>query len=339
MKFIKFLLFVILMVIIGGTIYFATQDGSYSMKQSKVINAPKSVVYNIVQDYKTWEQWASRKAEESEMIISYPAQTAGIGGAYSWEGNMNGSIKTTAAVPNTSLEQDLAIITKRGDRNSKISWRFEDTDYGGTLVTWSMRGEHTLIDKAFFAFDGVDFDAEQIQLYTKYLEGLSTMAFESTMKHEVTTNGVTEYGGGFYLYKTSSANTQNVSKTMEQNYRVIMTYMDAHNIKQSGMPFTIYNDMLEGGGVIMSNAIPVKDKIVVAGDAAVLSGYLPKTKVVKVTLKGNYTYLPVAWEEAFDYIEKYRLEQIDPPFEVYSTDPGDYPNPADWITEIYIPVK
>lgn len=339
MKFIKFLLFVILIVIIGGVIYFATQDGNYSIEKSKVINAPKSVVYNIVQDYKTWGKWGPWKAEEPEMIFSYPEQTAGIGGAYSWEGSMNGSMKTTAAVPNTSLEQDLTIITPGGERNPKVHWRFEDTDTGGTLVTWSMRGEHTLLDKAYFAFDGMDFNAEQTEMYAKGLEGLSTMAFESTMKHEVTANGITEYGGGFYLYLTSAANSLNVSKVMGQNYGVIMAFMEANSIQQSGMPFTIYNEMLEGGGVIMSNAIPVKDKIVVAGDAAVLSGYLPKAKAVKVTLKGNYTYLPQAWEEAYAYIEKYRLEQIDTPFEIYTTDPGDYPNPADWITEIYIPVK
>ena len=27
------------------------------------------------------------------------------------------------------------------------------------------------------------------------------------------------------------------------------------------------------------------------------------------------------------------------PFEIYTTDPGDFPNPADWITEIYIPIE
>ena len=25
-------------------------------------------------------------------------------------------------------------------------------------------------------------------------------------------------------------------------------------------------------------------------------------------------------------------------FEIYSNDPGDHPNPADWTTEIYLPV-
>lgn len=339
MKFFKFLLFVILIVIIGGAIYFATQNGNYNIEQSKVINAPKSVVYDIVQDFKTWEEWGPWKAEEPEMVFSYPEQTAGIGGAYSWEGSLNGSMKTTAAVPNTSLEQDLTIMTPGGERNPKVSWRFEDAENGGTKVTWSMRGEHTLMDKAYFAFNGMDFDAQQIEMYDKGLEGLSTMAFESTMKYEIIANGVTEYGGGFYLYKTSSANTQNISKVMGENYGVIMAFMGANGIKQSGMPFTIYNDMLENGGVIMSNAIPVKDKIVVAGDAEVLSGYLPKSKVVKYTLKGNYTYLSLAWEEAYAYIEKYRLEQNNTPFEIYTTDPGEYPNPADWITEIYIPIK
>ena len=40
------------------------------------------------------------------------------------------------------------------------------------------------------------------------------------------------------------------------------------------------------------------------------------------------------------YLVKNNLEQSEEkPFEIYTTDPGNYPNPADWITEIYIPIK
>jgi len=106
------------------------------------------------------------------------------------------------------------------------------------------------------------------------------------------------------------------------------------------MPFTIYNEMLDAGAVIMSNALPMKEKTVVAGDTNILNGYMPKMKVVKVTLKGNYTNLGAAWGEAFAYMSANNLEQSsEKPFEIYSNDPGDFPNPANWITEIYIPIK
>ena len=66
---------------------------------------------------------------------------------------------------------------------------------------------------------------------------------------------------------------------------------------------------MEPGNVIMSNAIPTRDKVDVAKESQVLCGYIPKTKVLKTTLKGNYTNLPKAWEETMVYLAKNNLSQ------------------------------
>ena len=93
-------------------------------------------------------------------------------------------------------------------------------------------------------------------------------------------------------------------------------------------------------GIIMSQAIPVQNKVTVTGDSNVLCGYIPKTKVLKTTLKGNYTNLTKAWEVTMKHLAENNMEQSDIlPFEIYQTDPGKVPNPADWVTEIYIPIK
>ena len=48
MKFLKFFLFLILIVVIGGAIYFGTQDGTYQIESTRTMNAPKEVIYDIV---------------------------------------------------------------------------------------------------------------------------------------------------------------------------------------------------------------------------------------------------------------------------------------------------
>ena len=61
---------------------------------------------------------------------------------------------------------------------------------------------------------------------------------------------------------------------------------------------------------------------------------------LKTVLKGNYTHLPDAYARAEAYIMENNLIR-DPGhnfFEVYANDPGEVTNPAEWITEIYIPV-
>jgi effector-binding domain-containing protein len=153
-------------------------------------------------------------------------------------------------------------------------------------------------------------------------------------------DGITEYGGGFYLYKTTSASASNISNMMARQYTEIMNFMQDHNVTMAGMPFTIYNEMNDNGNVIMSNAIPVRDKVIVADDSNVLCGYIEKTRAVKATLKGNYTNLGEAWKAAMKYVIDNKLEQSEQhPFEIYLNDPGDNPNPANYLTEIYIPIK
>jgi effector-binding domain-containing protein len=105
------------------------------------------------------------------------------------------------------------------------------------------------------------------------------------------------------------------------------------------MPLTVYNGM-SSSNVIMSNGIPINERIEIPADSDVSINFIPNTKVLKTTLTGNYTYLPKAWEATMTYLAENGIEQSNlEPFEIYTTDPGNYPNPADWKTEIYIPIK
>jgi len=60
--------------------------------------------------------------------------------------------------------------------------------------------------------------------------------------------------------------------------------MKDNDIVSSGMPFTIYNETYENGDVIMTNAIPVREKIVVSGTANVFSAYTPTVTAIKTKL-------------------------------------------------------
>ena len=128
---------------------------------------------------------------------------------------------------------------------------------------------------------------------------------------------------------------------MAENYGAIGAYMSQNQINMNGMPLTVYLDMnQEDDTVIMSNGIPVNERIEIAEDSDILCGYIPNTKVLKANLMGNYTYLGEAWAEVMAYIASNNLVQSEvKPFEIYINDPGDFPNPADWKTEIYIPLQ
>lgn len=340
MKIIKYLLFLILLIIIGSAIYFGTKEGTYDLQDSMVIKAPPEVIFNKVNDYKSWETWGPWKKEDSTMTFTYAEKTSGEGASYSWDGLMSGSMTTTKVIPNKEIEQDLTLNTPAGERNPKVYWTFEEVD-GGTKVTWGMKGEHTLIDKAYYSLSGFDFDASMHKMNKEGLEGIAVEVAEDMKQYSINVDGVTQYGGGYYMYTTSVAKLSELGEKTEPMMNLVMDFVTKNNLNMAGKPFTLYNEIDNANNtVIFSTGIPVKEKVITPEGSPVVSGFMEPVSAVKVSLKGNYKHLPEAYTQGRQYLEKNSL-QIDPAgkmFEVYITDPEETRNPAEWLTEVYIPI-
>ncbi|MBO3097327.1 effector binding domain-containing protein [Gelidibacter pelagius] len=312
MKFIKYLLFLLLIAFIGMAIYIAVQPNDFEVTESTTINAPKAVVFDIVSDT-TDVDWSSF-----------------------WKSSE--TMQKTIATPNDSIHQT---FTSKRIKKSELKWNFVSNDDGSTTVTRKLDADNlAFMTKAKFALFG-DNEEELSEQFKADLESIDKKVAKSMATYSINVDGITEYGGGFYLYKTISSTGSNKSTTMREQYDDIRTFMNAHNISASGMPFTIYIEMnLENGNVIMSNAIPVSERVIIAEDSNVLNGFMERTKALKVTLRGNHTNLKEAWTIAQKYLKDQNIEASEiSPFEVYKNDPAQLPNPAHWVTEIYIPIK
>lgn len=337
MKALKYILLLLLILFIGLSIFIAVQPNSFEVTRTRNIKAPQEVLYNKIIDFETWKDWSSWIEVDPKMKITIPEKHEGVGGSYSWEDKDGvGTMTTVAANPYNSITQEMQIAEFP---KSDVSWKLEAKEDGSTDVTWDISGKN--LPFAFKLVSTLMGGMEKLigPHYERSLEKLDSITQEDMKRFEVTIDGITEYGGGYYLYKTTNANAQNISVKMGENFGAIMMFMSKNGIKQSGMPLTVYNDM-SSSDVIMSNGIPVNEKITLPEGSDVSINFIPNIKVLKTTLKGNYTNLSKAWEETMAYLVKNNLEQSEEkPFEIYTTDPGHYPNPADWVTEIYIPIK
>ena len=344
MKILKYLLFLLLIVIIAGGIYFGTQDGNFDVASTKEFNAPAAVVYDNVKDFKSWKEWGPWMEEDSTMTFTYAEKTEGEGASYSWKSEKagDGSMQTVKVIPNKEIDQKIIFNTPLGDSESDIYWRFEPSETQGmTKVTWGMKGKHSFMEKVFLAFQSEDFESSLDEMYTKGLSNLDAVVQESMNAYEITVDGVTRHGGGFYMYNTTSSKISEIGSKMAPMMGQIATFMGQNNINSSGMPFTIYNNVDRiNGTVIFSAAIPVASQVETPAGSPVLCSYMAPTDALKTTLKGKYDNLGEAYEKAEKYLAENNLI-VDPSrnmFEIYANDPGAVPNPANWITEIYIPV-
>lgn len=132
MKKLKYLLFLLLIGIIGSAIYVAVQPNDFKVTRSHTIPAPTAVVFNNVVDFKNWEFWSSWVETNPELQITLSEETEGLNALLSWQvKDDNGSIKTTEITKNTLVKQQLQF----GDYPpSEVLWEFDSSADGSTRL-------------------------------------------------------------------------------------------------------------------------------------------------------------------------------------------------------------
>lgn len=344
MKILKYLLLVLLIFVVGASIYFGTKDGKFDVAKTKIIDAPAEVIYNNVKDYKSWKDWGPWMAEDENIDITYAEKTEGEGASYSWKSEVmgDGSMETVRVIPNKEMDQEISFYSPMGESTSDVYWRFEPAEEPGkTKVTWGMKGEHSFVAKVFMAMQSGDFETTLGTMYQNGLDNLAGVVEESMNQFNITVDGVTRHGGGYYMYNTTSSKLSEIGAKMGPMMGQVYDFIQKGNIQTAGMPFTIYEQIDEANGtVIFSAAIPVPAEVITPQGSPVLCSYMKPVSALKTTLKGKYDHLSKAYSAAEEYLAKNNLT-ADPSrkmFEVYATDPGMEPNPANWVTEIYIPI-
>ena len=339
MKVIKIIAFLLLFLFLAGSAYIAIQPNSYNLHRTKTISAPVSVVYNAVNDYRQWPFWSPWKAKDPSLEFKFPEKASGIGGSYAWIGkDGKGHMSTTAASVNDSILQELKF---EQFPVSQVYWKFNYQSPQSTEVTWGMRSDDVPFSLKFFSLISGGMDNMVGPDYEQGLKNLDQYLQEQMAIFNIDNEGVMDYGGGFYPYLTSSVSPENISTTMEKNYATIYNYMAANAIRANGKPMSIYQYRdAENGNMIVSCAVSVSQNFKIKDSSGILCGYIPRTKALKTTLKGDYKNLKDAWTQSHQTMHSFSLKpNALKPFEIYITDPSQTPNPANWITELYIPVN
>ncbi|WP_323788583.1 SRPBCC family protein [Psychroserpens sp.] len=339
MKALKYILFLILILVIGLAIYIAVQPNSFDVTRTRTINAPQSVVYNNVIDFKNWESWSSWVEAKPETKITLSDKTEGIGGSYSWEDEDGvGIMNTIDTSPMHTISQDMQF----GDfPKSDITWNFKPNNDGSTEVTWNISGKDLPFDFKIFSTLMGGMEKQIGPHFERGLEKLDSILIADMKKYSVNIEGVTQHGGGFYLYNTTSCKMSNFKEKMQEMLPKVGAYAIANNISMAGKPFVIYHKWdPENDAVMFSCCVPTTSKVITT-EADIITGQLDPFKTVKTVLKGDYENLQEAWDKTMAYIETNNLVQTEtgPMIESYLTDPISQPNPAEWITEIFIAIK
>lgn len=344
MKFLKYLLFLLLILVTGTLLFFATKDGKFEVSETRVIDAPAEVLFNFINDYKNWETFGSWMEDET-LKINYPQTTSGVGASYSWnsEKDGKGAMQTLAVEPNEKIVQKIVFNGTLQDEGYEVIWNFEPEELGQkTQVTWSIKGELGLFEKMLFSFYGMDMSAMLSEMYVESLINLENAIASELESFSITVEDLTIYPGGFYIYKTISTSIEQVDVSVNQLFNSLNNFLTENSMTAAGPHFVVYKDWDETSGkALISVGIPTHDFIVLPETSPVLSGYFPETVSVKATLKGHYSNLHSTKEKAEEFISQkgYIKNESFAPFNVFIITANEEVNPASWITEFYIPIE
>lgn len=331
----SFILIVFLAIIVGLLIYLLLQEGRYSVRRTQLINADIDTVFDKIRDFKSWRDWSPWLIHEPETKLEYSENFSEEGGYYSWDGKRIGAGKLT----HVKLERPHRIEQKiefyRPFKSvCEVGFEFAE-EQGQTRVAWIMQGKMPFLLR-FMTQKTRDMIEKDYDLGLAMLNGqLNDHAEYPVLKFE----GETVLDPVQSLCKGFSGGLEAMEEAMKKGFPELMEFIEQHNGNAAGAPFSAYHKVdIKTMQFVCDMAIPVEGGME-AGEYQLKK--LGGGRFFKVTVKGNYQFLELAWYSANAHVQmiKLKYDKSRASLEVYENDPEKVGSSNEIITTLYVPIK
>ncbi|RKE90826.1 SRPBCC family protein [Ichthyenterobacterium magnum] len=346
MKALKYIFFLLLILIIGLAIYIAVQPNEFNFNRSRVIKAPVSDLFNKVNDYKEWPSFSPWIEHEPDAKLTYSENTSGVNASYGWNGEIlgEGNMQTTGIEKDKSIAQRITFI-KPFESESDINWTFETTN-DGTKVTWSMKGKQDFMTKMYTTFSGSiedntgpDFDRGLFKLDSIVSSEIKT---KMTAQNNFRIGDISQVNlptqNFIGYYQKTKINHDAMTKLFMEFMPKAGMYAMQHLKYGEFTPASVFTswDEEKGEAEFYIGLVLKKDLAPADGMSAIS---LPEGNTLTVSKYGNYGNGDEKAHMALDaYIKEKGLERKEMIWELYVNDPTQV-KPEDIQTDIYYPVK
>lgn len=340
MKFLKILLFVILAIVVllgVGSLFLPSQ---VHVERSKVIDAPKSALYNVVLDLHTWTAWDPWSQIDSNMVTTFEGEPNQVGMVRKWtsehENVGTGSMTITDMETGEEIEHDLDF----GEMGkAKSSFKFEEVE-GGTKVTWgfdSDMGANPIAKYFGLMMDkmvGPDFEKglNNLEAFVKNLpEPEDDMGGMSFSLHDMPAMNLLSV-------KATDVALDDISKVTDELYGKLYAYAADNSIEAQGVPSSIWYDYdIEGGKATFAACISVAEGTKVSEGFSMVE--LDPFTAIVYEYKGSYEDMEAAYDQIMQYIDSKGYTITGPPMEQYMVGPVQEEDPSKWVTHIVFPIE
>jgi len=336
MKIFKRLFLFILVILVGAAIFIAVQPSQFQVSRSIVIKAPAATIFNYLNDFKTGKEWNTWIMKDPKMVFYFSENTIGENASYRWESKKsgNGSLKNIKVVKNTSISQQMTF----GKSTSDVEFNFIPLENNETEVIWKIQGNLDFFFKAYSLIYG-GMDKMIGKEYEESLKNIKTNINKKINAFSFEYQGITEHGGGFYLYLPIKSNSiEEFSAFWKEGFDNLKQFATRKNITIIGSPFTIF-DSINENEINGKVALPIGERVYPKSILPIKCNYQPKQTVLKAVHTGSYELLQNSWSQLNNYIISQNLKVKNFSFEVYKVYFEITEDPTRWKTDLYIPIQ
>lgn len=144
------LLIAIPAAILALLIWVASRPADFAVSRAQTIAAPPGRIWPHLEDFRAWAAWSPWEGIDPEMRREFGGPASGVGATYHWTGDRRvgeGRMTIAEAVPGQRLGIDIEFLRPFAARNRVEFVLAASGD--ATIVTWTMRGRHRFMGKAF----------------------------------------------------------------------------------------------------------------------------------------------------------------------------------------------
>lgn len=320
--------------------FYSLKDGSVEHQQENTVNAPAPLVYDALSDLSSWGRWNDHvnleDLNDDQRILLNDVDAIVD---YQYDEDELGTLKIARLDSLSSAEFDF--VSKNGT-SLTLNVRIDTTESNATKLKTTVTGDRDLTDKIVADFFKDEITDVMIPALQEPFEKSLDSALQKMMaQYEISEPFETTTSGGYHLMMTQSTNLGYVQELRKKLEAAVVNYMRRQNIIASGPTKLIYDQVdLQNGTAIITVGIPVAEKIITEVNSSIICAYKNPVMAVRCTLVGDIKNLGLAKTKISKFIEQQGLSRSSyAPWEVYRKDASDVYNPAEQITEVYLPVE
>ncbi|MFN2260867.1 MAG: GyrI-like domain-containing protein [Psychroflexus sp.] len=342
MKFFKYLFFLVLLVIVLGSLYIATISVPAKLSLEFESELHPELFQQKIVNFETYPEWLNElNNENADARISNieSAQDATI----SWQNErFEGFNIQNEYISKDSLVQTYNLKTWLSQSKNKITWQFS-VENEQSIIQLDIENDATFWQKVDFVLNENSHQESIEKMFSESFSNLENLIKKEIAVYDIRPIGTVEYGN-FYLLHATSASKIDFEKIIDKSqptFRSIENFMNEQNFEISKRRLILLENLFEDeANLIFSAGFGTEKQTAIPDEYEILSKYVEENTFLKTQLKGDHVNL----KEMLQFTEKYiadrnlEIDKNKKPILEFKVDHSQNINPSEWVTNLYIPV-